>query len=220
MNNNHNKLKTKFINVTFFWVIFHLFSFHSLSQVLKIDYFGEMTLPEEMEVQAGTFKERTDAYGKTLIGTQENHQSLVFQQKGLNSADTHALKTYARVVIDTYKGEPGTYKQLSIINNLTKDDIAYYKNNFETQLETVWPKAKQKLINSSEITISKVGKNYCTKHSYIRQLENSPQVFVETFRVQNNDRVHLISFSYRTKDEKQWKPVMENILKSIEINKF
>lgn len=220
MNDINHKLKSKTLIVALLIATFHLVSFTVANQILKIDYFGEITLPDEMEIQAGSFKELTEAYGKTILGNLENHQSLVFQQKGLNSADTNSFKTYARVVIDTYKGEQGTYKHLSETNNLNEDDIVFYNNNFEMQMQTVWPKAKMKLISTNETSISKIGKNYCTKHNYIRQLENSPPVFVEVFRVQNNDRVHLISFSYRTKDEVKWKSVMETILNSIKIKKF
>lgn len=198
---------------------FQLVSFKAASQMLKIDYFGEISLPNEMEIQSGSFKELTDAYGKTILGNLENHQSLVFQQKGLNAGDSISFKTYARVVINTYKGEKGTYKELSEKNNLTKEDIAFYNNNFDTQLKTIWPKANQKLISSNDVTIEKAGNFYCTKHNYIRQLGNSPQVFVEVYRFQNNDRVYLISFSYRTKDEKDWKPIMDGILKTIKLKK-
>ncbi len=199
---------------------FHLVTLKASSQILKIDYFGEIVLPDEMEIQSGPFKELTDAYGKTILGNLENHQSLVFQQKGLNSADPKSFKTYARVVIDTYKGEKGTYKELSENNNLTQEDIDFYKNNFDTQLKNFWPKINQKLISSNEVTIERIGNFYCTKHSFIRQLENSPQVFVEVYRFQNNDRVHLISFSYRTQDENDWKHIMDGILKTIKLKMF
>ncbi len=220
MNNRYNKIKSSIFLLLALFMSFHLVSFKAAKQALKIDYFGEISLPDEMEIQAGSLKELTDAYGKTILGNLDNHQSLVFQQKGLNSADPNSFKTYARVVIDTYMGEKGTYKQLSEKNNLTNEDISFYKSNFETQLKTIWPQAKQKLISSTETVIIKVGNHYCTKHSYIRQLENSPQVFVEVFRFQNNDRVHLISFSYRTQDETKWKNIMDSVLKSIKLTKF
>ena len=220
MTNFNQKLKSKFIVFPLLLLSLNLTSFKEKDEVLKIDYFGEINLPKEMEVQAGTFKEKNDVYAKDLLGNLDNHQSLVFQQKGLNSADSNSFKTYARVVVDTYKGKKETYKKLSQTNNLNNDDIGFYKNNFEIQVQNIWPRAKMKLIRSNEILISKVGNNYCTKHSYIRQLENSPPVFVEVFRIQNNDRVHLITFSYRIKDETQWKKVMEKILKSIKVIKF
>lgn len=220
MTNFNQKLKSKFIVFPLLLLSLNLTSFKEKDEVLKIDYFGEINLPKEMEVQAGTFKEKNDVYAKDLLGNLDNHQSLVFQQKGLNSADSNSFKTYARVVVDTYKGKKETYKKLSQTNNLNNDDIGFYKNNFEIQVQNIWPRAKMKLIRSNEILISTVGNNYCTKHSYIRQLENSPPVFVEVFRIQNNDRVHLITFSYRIKDETQWKKVMEKILKSIKVIKF
>jgi hypothetical protein len=220
MTNFNQKLKSKFIVFPLLLLSLNLTSFKEKDEVLKIDYFGEINLPEEMEVQAGRFKEKNDVYAKDLLGNLDNHQSLVFQQKGLNSADSNSFKTYARVVVDTYKGKKETYKKLSQTNNLNNDDIGFYKNNFEIQVQNIWPRAKMKLIRSNEILISTVGNNYCTKHSYIRQLENSPPVFVEVFRIQNNDRVHLITFSYRIKDETQWKKVMEKILNSIKVIKF
>ncbi len=220
MNDINQKFKSKILIFVLLLTTFHLASFKELNQILNIDYLGKILLPEEMEIQAGQLKELTEAYAKDLHGNLDNHQSLVFQQKGLNSADSNSFKTYARVVVDTYKGKKETYKKLSQTNNLNNDDIEFYKNNFEIQVQNIWPRAKMKLIRSNEILISTVGNNYCTKHSYIRQLENSPPVFVEVFRIQNNDRVHLITFSYRIKDETQWKKVMEKILNSIKVIKF
>ncbi len=220
LNDFYSKLKTTSLLIVFLVATFNLVSFKTGNQILKVDYFGEILLPEELEIQAGTFKELNDGYIKTILGDRENHQSLVFQQKGLNSSDLNSFKTYARVLIDTYKGEKGTHKLLSEKNNLTKDDIDFYNNNFASQVQNLWPNAKQKLISSNETTIDKIGKKYCTKHTYIRQLESSTPVLVEVYRVQNNDRVHLISFSYRTKAETQWKPIMDKVLKSIKITKF
>ena len=220
LSNIKQMLKSQFILVGLLLVTFNLVSFKKTNQILKIDYFGEINLPDEMEIQAGELKNLTNAYGKTLFSNNEKHESLIFQQKGLNSSDANSFKTYARIVIDTYKSEKGTYKNLSESNNLNKDDIDFYLNNFQIQVQNVFPKMKMKLISTNETIISKIGKHFCTKHSFVRQLENSPPVFVEVIRVQNNDRVHLISFSYRIEDELRWKPIMQNVLQSIKIKKF
>lgn len=88
------------------------------------------------------------------------------------------------------------------------------------QVNTVWPKAKTQLVSSTETLITKIGKFYCTKHTYIRQMDGSKPVFVEVFRIQNNDRVHLISFSFRTTDIIKWGTIMDKIIESIKLKKI
>jgi hypothetical protein len=214
------KLISKYFFLVLLVTIFHLMSFKPENQLLTIDYFGEISLPDQMEIQGGSYKEGNDSYSRNIIGNLENHQSLVFQQKGLNSLEKNSFNTYARVVIDTYFGEKGKYKLLSETNNLDQIDINNYNNNFEIQVNTIWPKAKIQLVSSTETLITKIGNFYCTKHNYIRQMENSKPVFVEVYRVQNNDRVHLISFSYRSTEIIQWRTIMNKIIESINIKKI
>jgi hypothetical protein len=218
---NKKHLRIRFKLVLYVSIIMMLLvSFKVSNQNISIDFFGEIVLPIELELQEGKLKMLTDDFLLKILDNSENHKCVVLQQKGLNSSEENSFKTYVRVVIVTYTGENGSYKILSETNNLNKEDIENYKKNFETDRKNNWPLTNNKLISSNEPYISKIGNYYCTKHNYTRQMGESPPVFVEVIRVQNNDRVHLITFSYRIKDELLWKPVLEKVYKSINIKKF
>jgi hypothetical protein len=215
-----SKNMTKFGFITIALISFTVLSFRDIEQIIDIDYFGEILLPVEMEIQAGKYKEYSEDFAKKIHGNIDNHQKIVFQPKGLNQTNNYDFKTYARVVIDTYKGAKGTYKLLSNNINIGQEDIDAYNYNFQNQLETLWPKINNRLIKNNETKITTINGYFCTKHSYIRQLENSPTVYVEVYRVQNNDRVFLIQFSYREQDANKWKPIMEKVIMSIKLKAF
>jgi hypothetical protein len=215
-----SRTMTKIGFLTFALLSLTILSFKSTEEVIEIDYFGEIMLPNEMEIQAGKYKEYSESVITKIYGNTDNHQKFVLQPKGLNQTKEYDFKTYARVVIDTYNGTEGTYKLLSKNRNIGQEDINTYNNNFQYQLETLWPKMNVRLIKNNETKITTINDYFCTKHSYVRQLESSPTVYVEVYRVQNNDRVYLIQFSYREQDANMWKPIMEKVNMSIKLKSF
>jgi len=197
-------------------------SFYSISNFEKlkddgtevlIESFGSITLPPEMEIQSGNYKNLNDKL-KKIMGIESN--SVVFQQNGLNEFNNDGFNTYARIMIKTDISPPETYPY---INNL---------NISKKELKDIEKEIKQGIINSLStmnmiitdwypIQIGSIGNYAAIIIKYDRQLNNNPEVEVEQYMIFNNDRMHLLIFSNRIDDGYVWKPVFDKVKTSIDI---
>lgn len=180
----------------------------------EIDGFGEITIPPEMEVQKGKYKEMGEKFRKMngLDGPQ-----IVFQQSGLNDDETDAKSSYARVIIKTVVEKPGDYEKL---NNLyaPKSELEEANDIMKEKLGKTMKKQGMDLVEWYPIEIKKVNGVPALYSSYVRKSVSSPSnVYVRMFQFHNYDRLHMITFSYRISEKEKWSNIFDNIISSIKI---
>lgn len=176
----------------------------------KIKNFGKVIIPGELEVQGSNYREMVDQELKGQGYTYELLQNkVVFQQKGLNEGET--TDTYIRIIINTYIGKDGDYP----IQETSEEDIAIAIPEIIKSFEN---KGIQ-IIKHNGMENVKIGKNYLAlKSSYIRKIGNNPNVYVASYAINNGDRMHTITISYRTNISSVWERNSEIILNSIELD--
>jgi len=191
-----------------------LFCQQSAFTIYKVKDMGYISIPDNLEVQSGLYKQLSEIIhlhmGTVKYETLENR--IVFQQKGANIGS--GTDTYARIILKTYSGRDGEYPRLNSNFKVSNAEITQLSNDFKTHgfNDLI------KLITWYGIENVRLNEKYNgIKISYLRQAQNNPYVYVEIYQINNNDRLHEITLSYRQKDSAMWKPLYEKIKESITI---
>lgn len=176
---------------------------------IKIEGFGSILLPNGMEIQGGAYKEYVDKV-KEINGVSAS--KVILQQKGLNDG-SGGFDTYARVMIRTTFGDfnpitsPITQTDANEVNDIfesqTKNEA--YSNNAEI---LTWNKAISTTLNGYK----------AVKFGYKRKIGNNPIVTVETYLIQNTDRMYSMTFESRN-DSYGWSSIFLKSKNSIKISK-
>lgn len=180
-------------------------------QTVYIKGVGQIKLPPTLEVQAGSYK----SLNKILydaFGIEYTSDDLVFQQKGLNSYDSTAYKTYVRVMISTQHSKEGTYATPEEKMNFGPQDLADINNTYKEVAKNSLP-SNTKLLTWLDLKETTLNKMHCLTYSYQRQITDKPIVKVTCYLFQNNDKIHTLTISYRPSETEQWETTL-NLMKS------
>lgn len=179
---------------------------------IRIEELGSVGLPSNMEIQGGAYKEISDKV-KEINGI--NASRVIFQQKNLNSFDRGSMQTYSRVFIRTEIGASGDFKKLS--ESLTQTEADEVNSIFKSQIESKAPKVNARIIEWHKAVTTTLNGQNAIEYGYIRQIGTNKPVLVEVFLLQNNDRLHIITFEYRL-DGNHWGTTFVNIKATVKIN--
>ncbi|GAB3422011.1 hypothetical protein GCM10027516_19730 [Niabella aquatica] len=169
---------------------------------------GQIYCPASMEIQGGAYKKYADNV-KAINGVAAS--KVVFQQKGLNNL-SEGLDTYARVMIRTSYGDfnsittPVTLRDVNDVNNFFKNQIKDEASSMNAVIIT-WNKAQATTINGYK----------AIKFGYKRKVGTNPAVTVETYLIQNTNRMYSITFENR-EDGYKWSSAFLKIKSSLKIS--
>lgn len=171
--------------------------------------FGQINCPANMEIQGGAYKEYMDKV-KEINGVSAS--KVILQQKGLNDG-TGGLDTYARIMIRTSFGDFNP-----ITSPISQSDANEVNDIFESQIKTE-AYSNNAVILSWDKAISTTLNGYkAVKFGYKRKIGNNPIVTVETYLIQNTDRMYSITFESRN-DSYDWSSLFIKSKNSIKISK-
>lgn len=175
----------------------------------EIEDLGSIHIPPSLELQNESIKKEVFEFSNSTNFTL-NSDRIVFQQQGFNKLKENFNGKYARVIIETEKGETAEFDSLNYkpknINELDIDFLINVNNSFK---ETDF-----KLIDWLGTESVEVNGMYPTKYSYIRQFLEETPVLVETYIFSNYDRIHSLTFSYRISEKEYWSEDFRVILDS------
>lgn len=184
----------------------------------KIKDFGYISIPSNLELQSGIYKRFAENF-QISIGTIDYEildKRAVFQQKGVNSGEK--TNTYARVIIKTFIDNFGDYEYLENATSPTQSELQELNSIFQSGTEDSFIGTPLTLLNWYGTEWVKINDFYALKVSYLRKLQGKPPVYVEIFRIQNNDRLHEVIMSFRQEDRNIWQPLYKKIRESIKVN--
>lgn len=174
-------------------------------QEFKIIDVGSILVPTTMELQAGAYKEYSDAAGaeaQKKLGYEVSGDKIVFQQKGLNEFNN--FNTYARIIIDTDRVKLGGLGRLKSKIVISRSELNLLDRSSREQFEKMFSANDIRLIRWDGVSLVTLNGQNAIRIAYIRQLGKNPAVFVEVFRFQNYDRSHSLTISYRQQDAALW----------------
>lgn len=183
-------------------------------QRVQIAEVGTIDIPPTMEVQSGQYAKLNQAVKKSILDLDEGGTGeITIQQKGLNSFDPLAYKSYVRVMVETSVGNPNDFVHLTSRYEVTQDELREISTLFRTQAENQFTKILQWDVPSLEL----VNGMQAIRLSYRRQYQNNPSVRVTTYMFQNHDRMHYLTMSYREAERTKWLADFSTILSSFRI---
>lgn len=201
-------------------------SFASISNwhTISMPTVGTFQIPQSMEIQAGKYKEMSDAIQKKLeIPFNENR--VIIQQKRLNEYDKKAFQSYARILVETDYGNPGDYENITTHIDASKQELQVLDTTFRKEMEESFSKINStgtmtmKLLSWTPVSIVQINGISMIKLQYTRTVNNAPAALVNLFVVQNNDRMHRITVSYRQVDANLWKNDLDKVIYTFKFNR-
>ena len=174
---------------------------------VKLSGIGSIEIPSIMELQSGLYQEFSNARSKELGYDVSGH--IIFQQSGRNDVFTSS-NTYARVMISEDRGTPGDYNKISTKISFSGSELRALDTAAKAAILKEFSQAGigVKLIRWDGVSIDSVGGRSSMKVSYLRQLNENPSVYVETYYIHNYDRQYTLVISYRDKDADIWRDVL------------
>ncbi len=204
--------------------LFLISFFNSFSQIEFENYslsgIGSISIPNTMELQSGKYKEIHD---KLEVKVAEKFKyeitgnAIVFQQKGLNELEKKSFTSYARIMLDTDIGSPGDYQKATTKIAPTSNEIKELNSDLKTQVIDGFKGTQLKLIDWYGCSFVIINGKQCLKVSCKRQLGSNPEVHVDLYRFQNNDRMHTLTISYRVSDTETVKPIFTKVFNSFKL---
>ena len=193
-------------------------------QTVSIPNLGTFQIPPSMEIQAGTYKEASDAIQRK-IQIPINDDRVVIQQKRLNEYNKKAFQSYTRILVETDYGQSGEYENITTHIDASKQELQALDTTFRKEMEESFSKISSttpistKLLSWTPVSIVQINGISMIKLQYTRSMNNGPSVLVNLFLVQNNDRMHRITVSYRQSDANLWKNDLDKVIYTFKFNR-
>lgn len=178
-----------------------------------------------MEIQAGTYKRISDKFQEEILELPVDSTRVLAQQKDLNTYKKKAFKTYARIMVETEYGRKGDYEKITTQLTATKFELrelgGIFRQEMETELKKISAKGKMKMELTSWYPIKLVEINGASMiHvKYIRTVNNGPEALVNMYIVQNYDRMHRITISYRISNSYLYKDDLGKVIYTFRFKK-
>ena len=184
-------------------------------QRIQIPNVGTIDIPPTMEVQGDALSNLSKEISKQLIQEDDSTDSgrITIQQKGLNALDPEASKLYMRIMIKTTIGSPGDFEALNSRFTATQDELREVSLLFRTQIENQFMRILQWDVPSVEL----LNGMQAIRLSYRRQMRDNPPVRAVMYIIQNYDRMHHLTMSYRESERHLWLNDFNTILSSFRI---
>lgn len=181
---------------------------------------GSIDLAPELEIQGGDYKEFNaqlrDKMGEYLK-VDFSQPKLTLQPKGINEFNQQSLKRYIRIMVETIPGNEGDFDKINEQIEISDSELRELNTEFKNQITQSFHGTGLKLIEWYPTEIVELNNMSAIRISYKRQLKDQPYVMVEIFRIQNYDRMHSLTMSYRKNEESLWKPIIEKTKASYRI---
>lgn len=166
-------------------------------------------IPSTMEIKAGKFKEVSDQHLARIYEITEERHRVVAQQAGLNALSDMARAKYARIIVETQIATPGEFERLGDPLPLSVEEVrridATIKLGIDKEInQTTAAGTNAKIISWDGTRIVRVNGIDCILTTYRRAINSAPPVIVRVYRFMNNDRIHIVSISYRETERELW----------------
>jgi len=229
LNNSFNQLNASVdkplkLLILLFFLKVQLFASIINWHTISMPAVGTFQIPPSMEIQAGKYKEISDGF-QQKIQIPFDTGRVVAQQKRLNEYDKKAFQSYTRILVETDYGSPGDYENINTRIKASRLELQELDNTFREGIEESFSKISStspmtmKLLSWTPVSIVQINGVSMIKIQYTRTVNNAPAALVNIFTVQNNDRMHRITVSYRQSDANLWKNDLDKVIYTFKFNR-
>jgi hypothetical protein len=175
-------------------------------------------IPPTLELQGGAYRRVADVIREVWEVPKAAVDRVVAQPAGINRFDAAALKRYARVIVKTEHGVSGDYPRLT-------DPLAFSEEEMDAIDEQIQREARQgaetsiggnemAILSSQHVKLVRIAGIDALMHEYTRTVNDAPPVLVRAYWIFNNDRVHLVTVSWRISEADLWSSDLERVIQS------
>lgn len=160
---------------------------------------------------------------KMNIKISEDIYKLTFQPKEDIELNKSSFDKYSRIIVE-YNFEKNGFLSYKYIPNKTElnDIFNYLRKNVltTTDLFNHATSSNLKILKWYPIKSDKINNSAYVKISYLRQLNNSPQVKVDVYMFHNTDYYVTITLSYRINESDLWSSDFDTAIKTFKFKKL
>lgn len=198
-----------------------LFTFSSLflasQEVAKynLEEVATIEVPAAMELQSKAYQQAGKAFYDQFNFIPVAGRA-VFQQAGVNELDKAAMALYTRVIHETNRGSRGDFPTAGTDPGFSLLDLQEIDESMKQPMMKPQPMGLR-VTKWLGTKLVKLNGQYALHVAYERQMENNPVVRVDRYSFFNDDRLQVLTMSYRISEAARWKPIHERILDSYRI---
>jgi len=195
------------------WLVLSLHQLQVSAEPLRVGWqritipgVGTIDAPPVMEVQ-------NEAIGRLNPYGGSKRRGLTLQQAGLNKFDSDAAKLYFRLMIETELVDAGSVEALGTAISLDRQESRDLSDAFREGLPA---KFKKTVLQVYAPKVVRLGQIPAVRMGYKRKGLHGP-VIVWKYLVQNYDRMHHLTVSYRESESSIWRKYLAGVLSSLRI---
>lgn len=194
-------------------------------QTVSIPEICTFQIPPTMEIQKGTYKQRKQVVADVLE-IELPPDGVVALPKGSNAYDPRAPKPCCRILVQTIQGKRGEYETIDTPLAFSQAELREVNAMLKQQLQQETArmvskeiKIKMEILSLPPAKIVRVGGADALRLAYKHSLNGASPVLVNIYSIQNNDRLHKITISYRISEKKMWAADMDKVIDSFKFKK-
>lgn len=192
-----------------------ILNINAQDKVVSIRDICSFIVPSNMEVREDGAL--ADKAAKKFYSSKEvtyNNNSIILQPKGFDNINKTATGLYGRIIVSLEQGKKGEYVTIS---EMSKEDIDLAKYMIIEILKDNARKYQMSILNHSSVSIKKIGEKLAFYHNYTRKSARGKMspVFVQEYRVLDDDKAIQITLSYRSTEKEIWESGFNEFIKSL-----
>lgn len=209
--------KTAFISIFLFFVL-KIDAQNGDSQVASLRNVCSFRVPSNMEVRKdGSLADDASKEFYTSKKVTYNSNSVILQPSGFDDLKKDATGLFGRIIISLEQGKKGEYIKIS---EMSKEDISLIKNMIIKSFKNNAKTNGMSVLSYSSVEIKNIGGRLAFYYTYIRRSarEKLASVFVQNYRVLDDDKAIQITLSYRSSEKDIWDYKFNEFIKSLKFN--
>ncbi len=170
-------------------------------------------LPDDLEVQAGSWKTFNDLTAKNL-GLEYQSDKLWLQQSGLNENKQGSRDSYIRISFKSMELPENTNMNPLKNPNLNQQDLADFDQMFDSEINNY---KLAKILQIEKSVVGKIGKYYSVKKAFTSKMTDKPIKKSERHLIFSNSKGYLIELEYWQPDYKKYDSSINVVFNSLKL---
>jgi len=187
-------------------------------EIYQIKDVGYISIPNNMELQTGKAKKMAENELKQLSNKYHymvavDNNRVAFRQKGINDEISKKNTLYAGITIQTFFGDCMAQTD---DYSFTPEELSEIDALFKQQAKELGKRAGF-VIEWLGTSIVEINNGIAIMSSYIRSIDNKPNIYVDMYQFLNKDRLHQVIISYKQKESTIWEPLFSEVINSFHL---
>ncbi len=187
----------------------------------EIEDVGQIAIPPTMELRdkdsmISQLYDSLYLFYNNILKIKFDKPQIVFQPNVMNSFKKEANPRYSRIIINYQKGQKGDYNKYNHVFNFTQKKKNEIDKGIKEKTVSEMPAMDVKLIKWNPVEFGNINGLTYIKVSFIRKMNDNPEVYVEQYNFFNYDEIVEIIISYRLIERDIWESDFSKIINTFD----